>query len=156
MKIFTLIFFLLLGTMASFSQKKELKAKDVPKEVVIVLNEYMKILTTSATLEECVTRMESIAGGGLVTNSGMITKDAQQFSLKKDYNNAKFYKYPVEITRVQYSKEDYDGYKETLIQGERYKIWIAKKDSKQGMPAPVPIIVPKSGKPKIVTTIGNM
>jgi len=42
MKIFTLIFFLLLGTMASFSQKKELKAKDVPKDVVNVLNEYTK------------------------------------------------------------------------------------------------------------------
>lgn len=78
------------------------------------------------------------------------------FSLKKDYQNAKFYKVPAVITRIVKTEDDYDGYGPTLFQWTRYKIWIAKKDGVAGLPAPIPIIKPKSGAPKIVTTIGSL
>ncbi|TFH40387.1 MAG: hypothetical protein E4G96_07610 [Chrysiogenales bacterium] len=92
----------------------------------------------------------------MLSVNGGISNDVLPYSLKKDYQNAKFYKVPAVITRVVLVENDYDGYGATLIQGDRYKIWIAKRDGVAGMPAPIPILKPKKGPPKIVTTIGSL
>jgi len=60
------------------------------------------------------------------------------------------------ITRCLFTPNDYDGYQSTLFEGDRYKIWIKKKEGVNGMPAPIPIIKPLTGEPKIVTTIGSL
>lgn len=147
-------FFFLAGQ--SIAQRKDIPMEEVPADVIEVLNRYMNILTTSPTLEACGVAVGKIAAGHMLSTNGGISDDVMQFSLKKDYQNAKFYKYPVVITRVQRIENDYDGYGSTLFQGVRYRIWIAKKDGVAGMPAPIPIIKPASGAPKIVTTIGSL
>lgn len=152
--IMFLAFFLLSG-LASAKQK-DIPLDQVPKDVIEVLNTYLKILTTSASLDECGTKVAKIAGGHMVSQSGMISRDVIEFSLKKDFQNAKFYKVPAVITRVVLMEDDYDGYGPTLIQGDRYKIWIAKKDGVAGMPAPIPVIKPKTGAPKIVSNVGSL
>lgn len=140
-----------------FGQKKELKNNEIPQDVVNVLNEYMKILTTSASVDDAASKLVKIAAGHLVTSDlSAITSDVKMFSLKKDFENAKFYEYPPVITRCQLSPDDYDGYETTLFEGERYKIWIKKKEGVNGMPAPIPIIKPKSGQPKVVSNIGSL
>jgi hypothetical protein len=148
------LFLFLYGS--SSARPKDIPKDQVPQEVIDVLNAYMKILTTSPTLEDCGEKVAKIAAGHMLSQSGGISDDVIQFSLKKDYQNAKFYKFPVVITRVAVSEDDYDGFGPTLFQGTRYKIWIAKKDGVGGLPAPIPIIKPKSGAPKIVTTIGSL
>jgi hypothetical protein len=140
----------------SNAQRKEIPQGEVPADVITVLNKYMRILTTSPSLEVCGREVAKIAAGHMLSQNGGISDDVMQFSLKKDYQNAKFYKVPVVITRVQRIENDYDGYGPTLFQGVRYKIWIAKKDGVAGLPAPIPVIKPKSGAPKIVTTIGSL
>ncbi len=141
----------------SAAQRKEIPKEEVPADVIEVLNAYMKILTTSPTLEACGVAVEKIAAGHMLSMNGGISDDVMQFSLKKDYQNAKFYRFPVVITRVQRIENDYDGFGPTLFRGTRYRIWIAKKEGVPGLPAPIPIIKPASGgPPKIVTTIGSL
>ncbi|MBN2161066.1 MAG: hypothetical protein JW807_16890 [Spirochaetes bacterium] len=136
--------------------RQDIPIDRVPKDVIAVLNQYLKILTTSPTLEVCGERVAKIAAGHMLSRSGGISSDVMRFSLKKDYQNAKFYRAPIVITRVVKIENDYDGYGPTLFQGTRYRIWIAKKEGVAGLPAPIPIIKPASGAPKIVTTIGSL
>lgn len=141
---------------SSNAGQQDIPKNQVPRDVIAILNQYLKILTTSPSLEVCGQRVAKIAAGHMLSQSGGISDDVIQFSLKKDYQNAKFYKVPAVITRVVKIEDDYDGYGPTLFQGTRYKIWIAKKDGVAGLPAPIPIIKPKTGAPKIVTTIGSL
>jgi hypothetical protein len=136
--------------------QKDIPLDQVPNDVVQVLNQYLQILSTSASLDDCARKLVKIAGGHLVSKNGTVPGDVKDYSLKKDYQNVKFYKVPAVITRVVFVQDDYDGYGPTLIQGSRYKIWIAKKDGVAGLPAPIPLIKPKSGAPKIVSTIGSL
>jgi hypothetical protein len=152
--IMFLAFFLFSG-LANAGQK-DIPLDQVPKDVIAVLNKYLKILTTSASLDECAQKVAKIAGGHMVSQNGMISGDVKDFSLKKDFQNAKFYKVPAVITRVVLMEDDYDGFGPTLFQGNRYKIWIAKKDGVAGMPAPIPVIKPKKGAPKIVSNVGSL
>lgn len=146
----------LLCAVTTNAGQKNIPAKDVPQDVLEVLNKYLAILTTSPSLEACAEEVAKISAGHMLSQNGGISSDVLRFSLKKDYQNAKFYKVPAVITRVVLIENDYDGFGPTLFQGDRYKIWIAKKDGVAGMPAPIPVIKPKTGEPKIVTTIGSL
>jgi hypothetical protein len=152
--IMFLAFFLLPGLAGA--KQKDIPLDQVPKDVIEVLNTYLKILTTSASLDECGTRVAKIAGGHMVNKNGLISRDVMEFSLKKDFQNARFYQVPAVITRVVFMEDDYDGFGPTLIQGDRYKIWIAKKKGVPGMPAPIPVMKPKTGAPKIVSNVGSL
>jgi len=139
-----------------FAQNKELKVNEIPQDVKDVLDEYLKILSEAKTLDEAGLNIVKVCAGHLVNSSGVISSDIKPYSLKKDWENVKFYKVPAVITRCVYSPNDYDGFQETLFEGDKYKIWIAKKDGTAGMPAPIPIIKPKTGKPKVISNIGSL
>jgi len=148
------LFLMLIGNL--FSQTKDISESKLPDDVKEVLNEYIKILQNATDLNDAASKVKSIFAGHLLNSEGEVDKDVYYFSLKKDYNNAKFYQYPVEITRISRTMNDYDGFQETLFEGTRYKIWIAKKDGVAGLPAPVPIIKPSKGAPKVVSVIGSL
>ncbi len=154
-----MVFSLMITNRFVFAQTKEIKAGDVPSEVKNVLNQYLTILSSAKSLDECAANVMKVAAGGLLSTDGMsISSNVKPYSLKKDFENVKFYKQPAEITRVQLQTGGYDGYKGTLIEGDIYKIWIAKKDGVKGMPAPIRIIVPKNDKsnPKVISVIGSL
>ena len=148
------VFLFLAGTTSA--KQTDIPKEQVPPDVIAVLNHYLKILSTSPTLEACAVEVAKISGGHMLSQSGAVSQDVLPYSLKKDYQNVKFYKVPAVITRVVLVENDYDGYGPTLIQGTRYRIWIAKKDGVAGLPAPIPVLKPKDGAPKIVTTIGSL
>jgi len=150
------LFALLIWTGSTNAKQTDIPKEQVPKDVIQVLNKYLKILSTSKTLEACAAEVAKISGGHMLSKSGTISGDVMSFSLKKDFENVQFYKVPAVITRVVLVEDDYDGYGPTLFKGARYKIWIAKKDGVAGLPAPIPVIKPKKGSPKIVTTIGSL
>lgn len=150
------LFALLIWAGSTNAKQADIPKEQVPKDVIQVLNKYLKILSTSKTLEACAVEVAKISGGHMLSKSGTISSDVLSFSLKKDYENIQFYKVPAVITRVVLVEDDYDGYGPTLFKGARYKIWIAKKDKVAGLPAPIPVIKPKKGSPKIVTTIGSL
>ncbi len=139
------------------AQEQTSSETELPTEVVDVLNAYIHILTTSETLDECADRFLAIAGGGLVNPAGTkLRESVKPYSLKKDFENIKFYTVPVNVVRVVKSQTQMTGYGASAIAGDVYKIFIAKKDGTQ--PAPVQIVFPKEhpsiSTPKI-TNIGS-
>jgi hypothetical protein len=143
----------------AFAQRQELKEQDIPRPVIEVLNRYLVTLTEYPDLEECARKLVPIFAGHLIAQSGgRVADDVLRYSLKKDHDNVKFYRIPAVITRVQLNKNGYDGFGPTLVEGDIYKIWIAKKEGVAGLPAPIPVIVPKDNPsaPKIVSNIGSL
>lgn len=135
----------------------EISINDIPATVVKILNDYVNLLQSSANEEEAADKLAPIAAGSLLTNDGQaITNSVKQFGLKKDFDNAKFYKSPAVITRAQCTTDSHDGFEETLVTGTSYKIWIEKKAGINGMPAPVKIIVSAQyDSPRVIANIGS-
>jgi hypothetical protein len=130
------------------SKKNDIPVSQLPSNVKNVLNKYVQILG-SGTLDQVANNFASIAGGGLVNEQGnQLRSSVKPYSLKKDWQNIKFYAYPVQITRVNKSHTNGTGYGASALKGTVYKIWIAKKNGQAGMPAPISIIVPE-GHPTI-------
>lgn len=152
--IFIFILFLTITTVSFNFQSSDIPISDLPQEISDLVNQYVYILQTSATLEEAASKLQNILGGGLLNTQGKISQDTLSFTLKKDFQNARLYQYPIKITRVVKILNDYDGYKNTYIEGIGYKVWVAKKEGLPGMPAPVHVIKPKD-KPAVIIGIGS-
>jgi hypothetical protein len=154
-----LAFFLMIAiNINSFSQsvKNDIAINELPGDVKNTLDEYVKILSESKNINECGDKFLEIAGGNLLNIDGTeLYGDLKSFSLKRDFNDIKYYKIPAVITRISLETDTYFGFEKTLIEGDAYKIWIGKKPGVAGMPAPITIIKPKEGKPKVVV-IGSL
>jgi hypothetical protein len=125
------------------SKRDDIPVAKLPKEVRAVLDKYVAALN-APTLDSCATLFLPIAGGGLVNEDGTaLGRDLLDFSLKKDFNNIKFYTQSAKITRVNVRFSNGDGYGASAIKGKVYKIWLGKKPGVAGMPAPVSIMVPE-------------
>jgi hypothetical protein len=147
---------LILSSSLLFAQTKEndIPADQLPGEVATVLSTYIEILN-SPNLDECALRFVSIAGGSLVNDdASALAQTIKDMSLKKDFNDIKYYKQPIEITRVNKTYSNGLGYGVAATKGYVYKIWIQKIDPSKGMPAPVSILMPDAGQyvktPKVV------
>lgn len=156
---FLAICFYFVSVSSGQSKANDITVDKLPAEVKAVLDRYVEILG-SADLNTCAGKFTEIAGGGLVNENFPITlrSTVQNYSLKKDFDDIKFYENPVVITRVNVSSTNGNGFGATAIKGKIYKIWIGKKSGVAGMPAPVQILVP-DGHDKIktpkVTNIGS-
>jgi hypothetical protein len=138
------------------AQTKDIPVSECPADVVTLLNKYIEILQNATSVEDAAEKCKAIFAGHLLNSSGNVDSDVLNYSLKKDFGNAKFYQYPVKITRISRTLNEYDGFQSTLFEGTKYKIWIAKKEGVAGMPAPTPIIKPAQGDAKIVSVIGSL
>lgn len=134
-----------LATSASAQSKaNDIPVDTLPPDVKAVLVDYMKILHSAENVEAAGKAFIAIAGGGVVNEDGAsLRADVTRFSLKKDFDGAKFYADPVVITRVNASASNGQGFGASAIKGKVYKIWIAKKEGAAGMPAPISIMVPE-------------
>jgi hypothetical protein len=127
----------------SQTKANDIPLLDLPANVKQTLDKYVEILNLSS-IDDCANKFIEIAGGGLVNESGTaLRNDIKTYSLKKDHDYIKFYKQPVEITRVNKTPSNGQGFGASTIKGQVYKIWIAKKTGGAGMPAPVSIMVPE-------------
>lgn len=118
-------------------------AAQLPAPVRATLDQYVQILASSRSLEECVQRFTPIAGGGLVNEDGRsLRATVPPYSLKKDWQNVRFYAQPAQVTRVDVKENRADGYGPSAIRGTEYKVWIAKAQGQPGMPAPISFMVP--------------
>lgn len=134
----------------SWSKADDLPVESLPANVKAVVENYVRILRESKSVEEAATSVAPLAGGSLVNENGSLSNNTKQFGLKKDFNNIKHYANPIKITRVNKTVSKGEGYGAAKIAGDRYTVWIAKDDPAKGLPAPVTLIVPASGEPKIV------
>jgi hypothetical protein len=147
MKGFTLIailFFAVINSGFTQGRANDIPVSKLPADVKEVLVQYVNILRTSNDLDDCAERFLEVAGGSLVNEDGETLRNSiQPFSLKKDFNNVKFYQDPIKITRVNVGYTNGDGFGPSALRGKKYKIWIDKADKKNGMPAPISIVVPE-------------
>ncbi len=151
----TLAMIIWTGNAYTQSKTNDIPVKKLPSEVKVVLEQYIRTLTQSGSLDKCAENFVRIAGGTLVEDDGLRLRNTiKPFSLKKDFNNIKFYASPIQITRVNASPTQGTGYGESAVRGMVYKIWIGKKAGIAGMPAPISIIVPENhpsiSSPKVV------
>ena len=147
--LITIVFFSINSINAQSSQY-DIPIADLPKNVENVLKQYIEILK-SPNLDVTAKKFVAIAGGSLINTNGTdLSRGKKEYSLKKDFNDLKHYAYPIKITRVSKTQSNGQGYGATAIKGTVYKIWIAKKSSNLGVPAPISIMVPK-GHAKIKT-----
>lgn len=160
--VLSLLFLLCISGIKAQSKTNDIPVEKLPAEVKTVLEEYLTILSTSTTIEDCAKAFVQIAGGALVNEDDKtitLRQDVDRFSLKKDYGNVKFYQLPLNITRVKVNYSNGNGFGASAIKGKVYKIWIAKKEGQPGLPAPVSILVPE-GHPTIklpkVVSIGSL
>lgn len=140
------------------AQKNNIQISEIPADVKATLTKYMEILSNSKSVQEAAGKLykAGIIGGNLLNVAATGPSDnIIRYSLKKDFDNVKFYAIPPVITGVTFTANKYDGFKKSVIQGAHYKIWVKKKDGVDGRPAPVPIIKPKDGTPKVVTVVGS-
>ena len=147
MKTTALILFIALMQISYFLSAQT-KANDIsvtalPASVKQILDKYIETLNLSS-IDDCAAKFIKIAGGGLVNETGTaLRNDIKAYSLKKDHDDIKFYKQPVEITRVNKTASNGQGFGSSTIKGQVYKICIAKCASSGGLPAPVSIMVPE-------------
>jgi hypothetical protein len=145
---------------AAQSKSYDVDLESVPKPVLEALAKYVAILRTSKNLDECAERFVEVAGGSLVNEDGKSLRGSvKPYSLKKDFDNVRFYADPTKITRIAKLPSKTSGFGPSAITGETYKIWVGKKDGVAGMPAPISILVPTGHKtiksPKVVS-IGSL
>ncbi|MCC5946479.1 MAG: hypothetical protein JJT94_16225 [Bernardetiaceae bacterium] len=155
-----LVFFACLLSVVAQGRQNDISPAQLPSEVKTVLGQYLGILQQSANLDECAERFSAIAGGSLVNEDGISLRSrVKPYALKKDFENIKFYRNPIRITRVNVSHSNGMGFGPSAIRGKVYKIWIDKKEGVGGMPAPISIMVPEGHAqittPKVVN-IGSL
>jgi len=138
------------GAIWAWNKADDIPVENLPAAVRSVLDKYVQILKESPSVDEAAAAFAQIAGGSLVNDNGSVSNNTKQFGLKKDFNNLKHYAWPIRITRVNKTVSRGEGYGSKKITGDRYTIWIAKDDPAKGLPAPVTIIAPTGGEPKVV------
>jgi hypothetical protein len=127
--------------------------------VITTLNAYLTVLSTGKSVQDAAEALisQDLVAGHLISSDGKsVPRDIVEYSLKKDYTNISFYTIPADISRVTVTENDTDGFNRTIVKGTRYKIWIRKKRGVPGIPAPIPVIKPEKGKPKVVSNIGSL
>ena len=83
-------------------------------------------------------------------NGTSLKQDRLNYSFKKAWQNARFYKVPVSVTRIQKQNITAIGFGKTAQAGTAFKVWISKKDGVAGLPAPLNVFFPSDGSaPKI-------
>ncbi len=137
------------------SKRNDIPVKDLPKSISTTLEDYIRVLRTATDLDDCAKRFTALAGGSLVNEDGNTLRGSvKPYSLKKDFNNVKFYADPIKITRVNVQANRTTGYGPSALKGNIYKVWIAKVDGQAGMPAPISIILPVGTTTKTAKIVG--
>lgn len=158
-KIFTII--LIFSSYFAIAQQSinNLPIEKVPQEVVTVLNEYFIILQ-SENLEICAEKFTKIAGGSLLNVDGVgLRSNVKPYALKSDFENAKNYKQPIEISMVNVTKSSTQGIGKSSISGELYKISIVPISETDSRKAVITIILPdkfSADKSAKIVSIGTL
>ena len=92
----------------------------------------------------------------LTADGATLDGDTMEYSFKKASQNAKLYKIPADLTRVQQLNTSGAGSSRGFDMGIEYKVWIAKKANEPGLAAPLVVIFPADGSPPKLTYIGSL
>jgi len=119
------------------------------ENAIYLINAFLRILQNN-TFDVSAKKTVPLMHRSLLTkDQKYLDEDTKRFSFKKGYGRAKYYNFPIAVTRIEKIKTTEIGHESTHDIGAEYKIWIAKKEFK-GYPAPVVIFFKDgSDNPKI-------
>ena len=137
-----------------------LNAKEMPDNLrdkaIDMLNNFINILHNNSFEESAKLIVPLVHKTLLDRQNKQLNRDIYRFSFKKAYEHAKNYTYPIIVTRIQKLKTTGIGYGRKYEKGVEYKIWIEKKSTNLGIPAPIVLFFPKGeNKPKL-SYIGSL
>jgi len=69
-KKFIILIFAISVFSSIYPQRKDIPVEEVPSAVIKVLNQYLKILSESPTLEDCAKNIYPLLGGSLLSSDG--------------------------------------------------------------------------------------
>lgn len=140
------------------SSAQDIKIEDFDKAGIEVLNGFMKAIMDNQGDEMAAAKaaLPFIHKSEYNDSGTNLKKDRLDFSFKKAWQNAKFYKIPVVVTRVQKQTITAIGFGTTMEKGTAYKVWIAKHDGVAGLPAPLNIFFPDDGAAPKVYYYGSL
>ncbi len=148
--------FILLACMGIFSQfsatAQDIPLKQFDKRGIAVIDSFMTALMNHQDNEMAAASaaLPFIHRSEYDNTGTNLKRDRLDFSFKKAWQNAKFYKWYVQPTMVQKQNLTAIGFGETAEAGTAYKVWIAKKDGVGGLPAPLNVFFPADGsEPKL-------
>jgi len=129
--------------------------KQAPTEL---LNHFMEKLLLQDFDESAAAVMPYVHKSNYNASGTALDNDLLSFSFKKAHQNAKFYTYPVRITRSQNLKTTGIGHpsRGTAEQGHEIKYWISKKSGVSGMPAPLVVFFPADGGQATISYMGSL
>ncbi|HWR33561.1 MAG TPA: hypothetical protein VN451_08550, partial [Chitinophagaceae bacterium] len=147
MKKISVILFITGLFLSNFICAQDIPLKQFDKRGVAVIDSFMTALMNNQADEMAAARaaLPFIHRSEYDNTGTTLKQDRIQFSFKKAWQNAKFYKWYVQVTRVQQQKLTGIGFGETAENGISYKVWIAKKDGVGGLPAPLNVFFPADG-----------
>ncbi len=127
----------------------------IQQRLIPFLNRFMTLLQTHS-MQEAQKSIVPLVHPTLLDKSGALDGDTRQFSFKKAYFNAKKYANPVRITRIQKLNTTFVGTPKRPYYGVEYKVWIAKKEGQNGMPAPIVLQERSKDKRLFITYMGSL
>lgn len=118
---------------------QDMMPKTLENQALKVINKFIKI-TQSHSYENSAKMVVPLMHRSLLERSQKsLDSDTYRYQFKKAQSNAKHYAYPVKVTHIQKLKTTEIGHPSvgTYEKGVEYKLWIAKKKSVEGVPAPI-------------------
>ena len=122
------------------------------------INKFMAALSDNASNEQDAAKaaMPFIHRSEYDKSGTNLMRDRLDFSFKKAWQNVNFYRAPVSITRIQKQNLTAIGFGATAQAGTSYKVWIAKKEGVNGMPAPLSVFFPADGSAPTLHSYGSL
>ena len=125
------------------------------ENAIYLINELMSILQNNTFGASVQKSIPLIHRSLLTSNQKDLDEDTKRFSFKKAYERAKYYNFPIAVTRIEKIKTTEIGHESTHDVGVEYKIWIAKKEFK-GYPAPIVIFFKKGSDHPKISYVGSI
>lgn len=132
---------------SNFIKAQDIALADFDKKGVEVVNKFIEAINANPSdiQAAALAAMPFIHRSDYDAAGTNLKKDRLDFSFKKAWQNAKFYDFPIKVTRVQKQSLTAIGFGATAQAGTSYKVFIGKKAGVSGMPAPMHVFIPADG-----------
>jgi len=123
-----------------------------------LINSFMSKLLITDRRQSARAIMPLVHKSNYSADKRSLDSDLLRFSFKKAHANAKFYQYPVKITRTATNNTTALGHKSrgTAEAGHEINYYLAKKPGVGGVPAPLTVFFPKNGGAPTISYMGSL
>ncbi len=152
-KYLSLIIFCFMAV-ASFSPN--VLAQESQQKALELLNPFVEALLIPDATASAQALLPLLHSSLKSSDGKSLTSLVEQFSFQKARKDVGFYKSPVEIARENKLNQSSINLGSAPETGALVDYYIARKDPKTGLPAPVRIFFPADGSKAVITYIGNL